>query len=250
MEVHHHPDLHHKKKKWREYLIEFVMIFIAVLMGFFAENIRETNSDNEKAKAYAQLLYNDIKRDSSNLNAILIIKNWRGLRLDSLISLLKNNNLEENGKMIYYFQSCLKVNIPFRPNDATIQQLTNSGGLRYFKNIKLYNEIIQYYSSCKFYADRDRERTVPTPSNLIAKLFESAFIIADGKPTPRLMDAPQIPGGNPQLLTLDKQVLNEYLLYVGTEREANSLSLSILKFEVEMKVKEVLTALRNEFDLN
>ena len=41
MEVHHHPDLHHKRKHFREYLVEFFMIFLAVTMGFFAESIRE-----------------------------------------------------------------------------------------------------------------------------------------------------------------------------------------------------------------
>ncbi len=30
MEVHHHPDLHHKPKKWKEYFLEFLMIFLAV----------------------------------------------------------------------------------------------------------------------------------------------------------------------------------------------------------------------------
>jgi hypothetical protein len=40
MEVHHpHHPTH--KKKWSEYIIEFVMLFTAVTLGFFAENVRE-----------------------------------------------------------------------------------------------------------------------------------------------------------------------------------------------------------------
>jgi hypothetical protein len=40
MEVHHpHHPTH--KKNWSEYIIEFVMLFTAVTLGFFAENIRE-----------------------------------------------------------------------------------------------------------------------------------------------------------------------------------------------------------------
>ncbi len=30
MEVYHHPDLHHKKKNFKEYFFEFLMIFLAV----------------------------------------------------------------------------------------------------------------------------------------------------------------------------------------------------------------------------
>ena len=41
MEVHHHPGPHHGKKQWREYFLEFMMIFLAVTLGFLAENLRE-----------------------------------------------------------------------------------------------------------------------------------------------------------------------------------------------------------------
>ena len=30
MEVHHHPDLHHKKKNFKEYFLEFIIKFLAV----------------------------------------------------------------------------------------------------------------------------------------------------------------------------------------------------------------------------
>jgi len=48
MEVHHHPDLHHKKKNFKEYFLEFLMIFLAVTLGFFAESIRENISNHHK----------------------------------------------------------------------------------------------------------------------------------------------------------------------------------------------------------
>ena len=38
MEVHHHS---HHPKKWKEYISEFLMLFAAVTLGFFAENLRE-----------------------------------------------------------------------------------------------------------------------------------------------------------------------------------------------------------------
>src|SRR6516162_8745575 len=48
MEVHHHPKV--EKKNFKEYFLEFLMIFLAVTMGFFAENIREKITDNNKEK--------------------------------------------------------------------------------------------------------------------------------------------------------------------------------------------------------
>jgi hypothetical protein len=42
MEVHHHPNV--EKKSLKEYLLEGLMIFIAVCMVFLAETIREALS--------------------------------------------------------------------------------------------------------------------------------------------------------------------------------------------------------------
>lgn len=45
MEVHHHS---HHPKKWKEYFLEFLMLFLAVTLGFLAENYRETYIEHEK----------------------------------------------------------------------------------------------------------------------------------------------------------------------------------------------------------
>jgi hypothetical protein len=68
MEVHHpHHPTH--KKKWSEYIIEFVMLFAAVTLGFFAENIREHIAENNKKKELMNIVSLDLQRD---LNLSLI----------------------------------------------------------------------------------------------------------------------------------------------------------------------------------
>jgi len=171
MEVHHHPDLHHNRKNFREYFLEFIMIFLAVTMGFIAENIRENITDHAKAKEYAHSLYDDLKKDTSWFNLIINIKTWRGLKFDSLISILESGDIQKNSKLIYYYNSFLTVNLPFKPNDATIQQLRNSGGLRYIKDPKLYNIITTYYNDCNFVLEREKENTLQFPIDLSSKLF-------------------------------------------------------------------------------
>jgi hypothetical protein len=56
MEVHHHPDLHHKRKNFREYFLEFLMIFLAVTLGFFAESMRENMAEKRKKALYILFL--------------------------------------------------------------------------------------------------------------------------------------------------------------------------------------------------
>src|SRR5438067_12537526 len=59
MEVHKHPHHPTHKKKWGEYFLEFLMIFLAVTLGFFAENFRENISDSHLEKRFAQQLYSE-----------------------------------------------------------------------------------------------------------------------------------------------------------------------------------------------
>ena len=48
MEVHHHS---HHPKKWKEYITEFLMLFLAVTLGFLAEYLREVyDLDNTEEK--------------------------------------------------------------------------------------------------------------------------------------------------------------------------------------------------------
>src|SRR5258708_38807916 len=65
MEVQKHPHHPTRKKKWGEYVLEFLMIFLAVFLGFIAENIRENYVEHQRAKEYGQSLFNDLKKDTA-----------------------------------------------------------------------------------------------------------------------------------------------------------------------------------------
>src|SRR5476651_885120 len=52
MEVHHHPEV--EKKGLKEYLLEGLMIFVAVFMGFIAENIREGIVEKHRETEYVR----------------------------------------------------------------------------------------------------------------------------------------------------------------------------------------------------
>src|SRR4030095_5589071 len=64
--VHHHPNV--RKKNLKEYLLEGLMIFVAVTMGFFAESLREYFGDREKEAQYMHSLAEDLKKDTAALH--------------------------------------------------------------------------------------------------------------------------------------------------------------------------------------
>src|SRR4030095_16001891 len=51
MEAHHHPHIHHNKK-WKDYLFEFAMVFLAITAGFFMENQRKHHIESKRENQY------------------------------------------------------------------------------------------------------------------------------------------------------------------------------------------------------
>src|SRR4051812_46434987 len=66
MEVHHHPKV--EKKNFKEYLLEGLMIFIAVTMGFIAENVREHFAEEKTKSAYLETFEHELLKNKDVFN--------------------------------------------------------------------------------------------------------------------------------------------------------------------------------------
>ena len=89
MEVHHtqHPT---HKKKWSEYIIEFFMLFTAVTLGFFAENIREHLADENKAKELLHVVAKDLRSDLDQMKMLKQMEAEKIILADSLKTILNS----------------------------------------------------------------------------------------------------------------------------------------------------------------
>jgi hypothetical protein len=143
MEIHHYPDLHHKPKKWKEYFLEFLMIFLAVTLGFFAENIREHISEENKTKVFAASLYQDFKTDSVSLVQLINYTNEKITNIDSLSFFIHKSNGRINDSNLYLCVIYLISTSPFDNLTGAYEQIKNTGSLRLF-NQSLINNLNSY----------------------------------------------------------------------------------------------------------
>ncbi len=176
MEVHHHGHVHHQKK-WKEYLFQFLMLFFAVFCGFLAENQREHYIENKRAKDFARLLIDDLNFDIAELTRATRVLNKIITASDSLAPLLNAPDIKKvpGGKLYYYeYWSGWRWRIVSR--DATLQQLKNSGSLRYMKN-KLIRNILDYEESLKIiYLLQDKYEPEKIENwNLVQKVFDNDY---------------------------------------------------------------------------
>ena len=144
MEVHHHPDLHHKPKKWKEYFLEFLMIFLAVTLGFFAENIREHQVAKDREMQYILSLVQDLKGDIAafNENANFWKKRVKGI--DSMMYYIKPPFKKENTERAYYWAIETFDFTDFKYHDGTIEQLRNAGDFRLIQKRIVIDSLVAY----------------------------------------------------------------------------------------------------------
>jgi hypothetical protein len=140
MEVHHHPDV--EKKRFKDYFLEFLMIFLAVTMGFFAETVRETISEDSKAKELAESLYDEVYADSINMQSKINMRLEKEDQMEYYRNYVLDSSLTDLSEKFYpsfAWTGVLTTSIIFEPNDGILSQLRNSGALRYFKSNHLQN---------------------------------------------------------------------------------------------------------------
>ncbi len=146
MEVQKHPHHVMHKKKWNEYLLEFFMLFLAVFLGFIAENIREKNVEHHREKEYMQSLVKDIQRDTAML-ALTLTKVEKNLSYsDSLLHIIYNELYDPVSINKMYSLYSKVFRIPYLQYvDRTSSQLRNAGGMRLIRNQQVVDSITYYW---------------------------------------------------------------------------------------------------------
>jgi hypothetical protein len=144
MEVHHHPEV--EKKGIKEYLLEGLMIFIAVMMGFFAESIREHITDSDHEKQSIESLVKAVTSDTVQLHDVIRQATESINAIDSLMALKKLDLNQAGNKQKFYLFSLAGVinDTYFRSNDGALQQLNSSGTLRLISNRATVDSIFKY----------------------------------------------------------------------------------------------------------
>jgi len=149
MEVHHpHHPTH--KKKWSEYIIEFLMLFAAVTLGFFAENVREHQIIEHKTKQNLQSIILDLKKDSLLIQERIKEYENASFYLDKLNDVFVEYQLNTLSKNEYLdrvslMSDSLTFGISFYINNSSYKNTIASGSFSNINSTELKRTISNYY---------------------------------------------------------------------------------------------------------
>ena len=251
MEVHHHPH-GHGKKKFKDYLLESFMLFLAVTLGFLAENLREHLTEVKKEKEYIASFIEDLQKDTADISSTskLLFKNIH--EEDSLIYLLQHySNTDSINKKCYRYYLRSAVNVAFVTfNHNTLDQLLNTGSVRLIGKQKIMDSIMAYNGFTKgvdvqgeYYNDEFKKAF-----DYSTNIFDLSFIhfrLNDDytvKPTMRYDTA------HFKLVSTDPEVLRKYAAYLIMQQNLSSSYVLQLK-AARQNAERLIALLSKEYHL-
>ncbi|HVE61755.1 MAG TPA: hypothetical protein VNA26_08045 [Chitinophagaceae bacterium] len=210
MEVHHHGHVH-EKKKWKEYLFQFLMLFLAVFCGFLAEYQLEHVIENSREKQFMESMVADLEKDVVLLENESKIVTQQYKKLDSLTEIIYGGNLNEvNVRSMYELQRMYLSPQQLRLINRTELQLKNAGGMRLIRNRQVTDSLINYWTlsellyetryQINLHRDKAKDISFAIFNN---KYYHHKVGFNLGNPLDPIM-------GEPELMTKDPNVLNEF----------------------------------------
>ena len=148
MEVHHHS---HHPKKWKEYLTEFLMLFLAVSMGFIAENLREKHIEDERSVELMHAFISDVKENQKQLDSLILNNKRLSYYYDSMVF---DNGFGKREIDIIKLSENIDLKMYRFINKKTIfEQMKSSGALRYIQDKEILKSMLRYEENAD-YAER------------------------------------------------------------------------------------------------
>jgi len=215
METHAHHLHKTPGHGWKHYLFEFLMLFLAVTLGFLVENKREYYSDERRGKQYIKSFVQDLEKDTSTFSQLISLYEEKTLALKNLSTCYDSVTRTLHSSDCLWNITSYTFGFPdLVYTDRTLQQLKNAGGLRMLKqddadSITAYDDWLRVVEKNE---TTEMQETQTLLRSIAYQLFNFGMIKqrVAGKNEIGNVKAPVIYGNNVELLNRYFNVLGSY----------------------------------------
>ena len=244
MEVHAHT--HTARKKWTHYLWEFLMLFLAVFCGFLAEYQLEHTIEHQREKQFMRSITEDLNSDIYMLDSIITTRKNMDKLMDSLLYTMNYTDLRQHGNDIYYYTRLIPRTFRFYTNDRTISQLKHAGNWRLIRNKNVSERLSTYDNivhTLTLYIEQREE-------SLVLILYQSIDKMFDNKVFESMLNglAFKRPQNNPQLITYDKNTINEFCNRVHFRKNSNFYFITVAG-KLLSEARQTLELIKKEYHM-
>ncbi len=230
-------------KKWNHYLFDFIMLFLAIIAGFFVDNKREEYMERLKANQFSKQLLTDLRLDS-----LLFEKRNKDIQslqpgFDKLLGMLTQDATVENKEVLETLLPLAYV-FDFPVTTTTYNQMKSSGALRYIENQELTAHLQDYY-------DVLLPRSINTAN--VSLDFYSLNINPFYLKHIRIQDYDSfndtLINKNPVIIDRTKQTDQELANIMGNYRALLKIQVITMNNPALDKIKETIEILKDEYAL-
>jgi hypothetical protein len=202
------------------YALEFFLLFLAVTLGFFAENYRESQVERKTERMYLQSLLEDLGQDNLKIDYSIQSKLTKDAYFDTLHRIIYQTPKPWPTRKLYYISRYLLIREHFYGTEGTIKQLENSGGFKLLRNHDLVDKINAYSAA------KEKLYQIQIARDLNAVPFKEAIgHVFQGKELAFLFDQTKFkdkpysmgePAWDPPLMG-DQEDLEQYFYWASNE---------------------------------
>jgi len=235
---------------FKEYFIQFLMLFLAILLGAIGENYREqyTNEVVERNMERETLnaMVNDLKTDLVNLEKSINNKTEKDLLAKKLIEYISSDKISTYTKDIYYCARVMTSREAFSASEGAVTQLQNSGGYSMIKNNGIINQINKYnYLKEKIYKLNDTEEHILIQYRIAAsKIFKASIFsnMLNAKEYKNYKFNIKPLDSNVAMFSVDPSHINEFVFWVSSAN-GNQSSNRAQMLLLEQQGKNLITSI-------
>jgi len=242
MEVHHHSSVHHSKK-WKDYLFEFLMLFLAVTAGFIVENMREHYIENKRAEQFSKQLLGDLRLDSLFFENRQHELEFKQKGHDQLFSLLVHQPASSDKEIM---EALLPITYAYdlTVTTTTYDQMKASGSLRYIHNEELIAALQNYYDVLLPRCRKVTDASLDYFTRYINPFYLAHMRIQDYDPFNDTLLNKQ-----PQIINRSNQTDQELMNIMGNYRSLLKIQAISMNEPALKKLKEAIVFLKDEYEL-
>ena len=131
-------------KSWKSYFLDFAMVFLAVFLGFWAENYRSQLSDQRKVASIKQAMVRDMTKDLQQLQDYGAQARFNLSNIDRMDSLIQQDAKGLDQQDFYNTMVNYSVAYLFTPSDKSTKQAEEMGIIQNEGSDSLSNFALPY----------------------------------------------------------------------------------------------------------
>ncbi|MEI6739932.1 MAG: hypothetical protein WCK74_06435 [Gemmatimonadaceae bacterium] len=208
------------------------MMFLAITLGFFADNLRESRAERVQERVLIEQVLEDLLEDRLAADSNLALRDWREAKLDSLLLMHRQQTATTHTADFYYFAQIVRNRYLFVPHSGAFAQL-DGGGLKLVTNRTVLRAIQRYRSQLNEVEQMqqlEEDQTQRYRNGPILRLLDPTIVRdithQEAETLDRRVDRP---AGRVSLHTADAATLNEFFMLTQSTFSFNRTCTRLVK---------------------